>query len=134
MLLLYSLILLLLYSYGHTGICYKKQNYPFSIWVVHKKKYKNKKTQWVQTPNSKRVKVLIVILHLATKQKKIKRVLHLPLKKREESKIEHKLQNKAQPSALVVMNERFSLFSKKKRKREKRVRESERKEVLPLLS
>ena len=77
---------------------------------------------------------MTVILHLATKQKKIKRVLHLPLKKREESKIEHKLQNKAQPSALVVMNERFSLFSKKKRKREKRVRESERKEVLPLLN
>ena len=77
---------------------------------------------------------MTVILHLATKQKKIKRVLHLPLKKREESKIEHKLQNKAQPSALAVMNERFSLFSKKKRKREKRVRESERKEVLPLLN
>ena len=58
------------------------------------------------------------------------------MKKKEESKIEHKLQNKAQPSALVVMNERFSLFSKKKRKREKREREREREreEVLPLLS
>ena len=72
---------------------------------------------------------MTVLLHLATKQekKKIKRLLHLPLKKREETKIEHKLQNRAQPSALTVMSERSGLFSKKKRKRKrkKRVRERE---------
>ena len=48
------------------------------------------------------------------------------MKKREESKTEHKLQNIAQPSALAIMNERFNLFSKKKKEREKRVRERER--------
>ena len=61
-----------------------------------------------------------MLLHLATKQeKKIKRVLHLPLKKREETKIEHKLQNRAQPSALTVMSERSGLFSKKRKKKKK---------------
>ena len=59
------------------------------------------------------------------------------MKKREETKIEHKLQNRAQPSALTVMSERSGLFSKKKEKEKERrelERESEREEVLPLLS